>query len=115
MFEGPESRVTSPRAFVVLIGHTGDTDGILVNRNERGGSVEQVGGVSELNIFRAVLLADVKCGADFLHFLLRMERPQTLELSVMEGQTDGNCLGEKVEGREGTVGIVDMIYVPGCA
>ena len=92
MFEGPESRVMTPRAFAILIGHNGNADEILVNRNEQGGSVEQVEGVC------AVLFADVKCRADFLHFLLRMERLQTLGLSAVEGQTDGDDLGEEVGG-----------------
>ena len=86
----------SPRTLAVFVRHTGDTDGVLVLRNERGGGVEQVERVSELDVFRAVLFADVKRGTDFLHFLLRTKRPQTLELGVVKGQTDWKDLGEQM-------------------
>jgi hypothetical protein len=93
VFEGPESGIASPRAFTVFVGDAGDTDRLLVDGDERGGGVEQVEGVPELDVFRAVLLADVECGADFLHLLLRAKRPQTLEFGVVKGQTDGEDLG----------------------
>ena len=80
--------VTSPGTFAVLIRHTGDTDGVLVDRNERSGSMEQVEGVFELNVFRAVFLAYVECRTDLLHPFLGTKRRQTLELGVVEGQTD---------------------------
>jgi hypothetical protein len=37
--------------------------------------MKQVEGVSELDVFRAMFLADVECGADFLYLLLRAKRP----------------------------------------
>ena len=56
--------------------------------------MEQVEGVSELNVFCAVFLAYVECRTDLLHLFLGMKQPQTLELSVVEGQTDRHDLGE---------------------
>ena len=73
--------------------------------------MEQVEGVSELYVFRAVFLADVECGADFLHFFLRTKRPQTLELGIVEGQTDRDDLGQEVKRNEGAVVIFDVVYV----
>ena len=55
--------------------------------------MEQVERISELYVFRAVFFGDVERGADFLHFLLRTKWPKTLELGVVEGQTDGDGLG----------------------
>ena len=51
-------------------------------RNERSGGMEQAGGVSELNVFRAVFFAYVERRTDLLHLFLGMKRPQTLELRV---------------------------------
>ena len=73
--------------------------------------MEQVECVSELDVFRAVLLADVERGTDFLHFLLRTKRPQTLELSVVKRQTDRKDLGEQIDAGEGSVVIIDVVYV----
>ena len=75
MLEGPESGVASPRSFTVFIRDTSNTDGVLVDGNVRGGGMERVEGVSELDIFRTMFLADVERGTDFLHLLFRMERP----------------------------------------
>ena len=61
--------------------------------DKRRGSVQQVERVAELNILRAVRLADVECRADLLHLFLRAQGPQTLELSVVERQADGDDLG----------------------
>ena len=55
--------------------------------------MEQVEHVSKLYVFRAVLFGDVERGVDFLHSLLHMKCPKTLELGVVEGQTDGDDLG----------------------
>ena len=111
MLEGPESGVASPRPFTVFIRDTSNTDGVLVDGNVRGGGMEQVEGVPELDVFRAVFLADVECGADFLHFLLRTKWPQTLELGIVEGQTDRDDLGQEVKGNEGAVVVINMVYV----
>ena len=62
--------------------------------------MEQSKCVPELDIFHAVLPADVECGTDFLHLVLRAEWPQTLELGIVEGQTNRNDLGQEVNGSE---------------
>jgi hypothetical protein len=41
------------------------------------GGMEQIKCVPKPDIFHAVLLADVECGTEFLHLVLRAERPQT--------------------------------------
>ena len=73
--------------------------------------MEQVEGVSELNVFRAVFLAYVERRTDLLHLFLGTKRPQTPELSVVEGQTDRHDLGEQIDGSEGAMVIVDVVYV----
>ena len=93
VLERPERGVPSPRTLAVLVGHTGDTDRLLVDRDERGGGVEQVERVAELDVFRARLLGHVERAADLLHLFLRPERPQTLELGVVQTQTYGKDLG----------------------
>lgn len=85
VLESPESGVTSPRTLSVLVRHTGDTDGLLVHGNEGSSRVEQVERVTELHVLRAVLLADVERRADFLHLFLGAQRPETLELGIVEG------------------------------
>ena len=40
-----------------------------------------------------------------------MKRPETLELGIVEGQADGDDLGQQVNGSEGAVIIVDVVYV----
>ena len=58
-----------------------------------------------------MFLADIERGTDFLHLLFRTKRPQTLELGIVEGQTDRDDLGQEVKGNEGAVVIVNMVYV----
>jgi len=111
VLEGPESGVASPRSFTVFIRDTSNTDGVLVDGNVQGGGVEQVEGVSELDIFRAMFLTDVERRTDFLHLLFRTKRPQTLEFSIVEGQTNRDDLGQEVKGNESAVVVIDMVYV----
>ena len=70
MFHGPERRLMCLRTLAALVRHTGDTDGLLVDADERRGGVEQVECVTELHVLRAMLFADVERGTDFLHFFL---------------------------------------------
>jgi len=39
------------------------------------------------------------------------KRPQTLELGVVKGQADGKDFGEQIDGGEGSVVIIDVVYV----
>ena len=55
MLGGPEGGVASPGPFTAFIRDVSNANGILV---DRGGGMEQVEGVSELDTFRAVFLAD---------------------------------------------------------
>ena len=73
--------------------------------------MEQVEGVSELNVFRAVLFADIESGTDFFYLLPRAKRLKTLELGFVKRQTDGKNLGEQIDGGEGSVVIIDVVYV----
>ena len=95
VLECPERRVPGPRTLSALVGHTGDTNRLLMHRDERRCSVEQVERVSELDVLGAVLLADVERRADLLHLLIRAQRPQTLELGVVEGQQTRRTLGRR--------------------
>ena len=82
-----------------------------MHADERSRGVQQVERVSKLDILGAVFLADVECRTDLLHLFLCAERPQTLELGIMKGQTDGDDLGEQIYGRQGTVVVVDVVDV----
>ena len=72
MFQGPESGITSPTTFAVLqsealvsdprrkryrksnylVGHTSNTDRLLVDTDKRGRGVQQVEGIPELNVLQ---------------------------------------------------------------
>lgn len=60
--------------------------------NKRGGGVEKVERVPELHILGAVLFTDIERRAHLLHLLFRPQRPQALELGVMQRQADGHDL-----------------------
>jgi len=134
--KSPEGRVSSPGSLSVLVRHSSDSDRVLVNADERGGGVEQVERVPELDVLmerreerrissrktrrrgresedathlRAKLLRDVESSANLLHLLLRSKRPETLELGVVKGEADGDDLGEEVERSESAVVIVDVV------
>jgi hypothetical protein len=93
MFEGPECRVTSPRPFAISVRVTGNTNRLLVDRDEGGSGAENIEGVSELNVFRAVLLAHVERRTGLLHLFFSAKRPQNLELGVVQKQADGEDFG----------------------
>ena len=83
VLEGPKSGVSNPRAFAILFRDTSNAGRVLVNRYEGGDRMEQAKVVSELNVFRAFFLAEVKGRTNSLRPLLRPKRPQSLELSVI--------------------------------
>ena len=60
--------------------------------DERGSGVENVEAISELNVFRAMLLFGVERGTDLLH-LLDAKRLCTSELGILRGQEDREVLG----------------------
>ena len=62
---------------------------------DEGGGVEEVEGVTELNVLGATLLANVERRAHFLHLLPGPERPETLELGVVEERQEGMTLGSR--------------------
>ena len=54
--------------------------------------MENVEAISELNVFRAMLLVGVERGTDLLH-LLDAKRLCTSELGILRGQEDREVLG----------------------
>ena len=82
-----------------------------MHANERCGSVEKVERVPELHILGAMLLTHIESRADLLHLFFRSQRPQALELGVVQRQTDGDDSGQKVYGSERAMVVVDMVYV----
>ena len=109
--QSPERGITSPRTLSVLVRHTGDTNRLLVVRDERGGGVQEVERVAKLDVLGAHVLGNVERRAHLLHLLLRAQRPETLELGIVQRETDGHDLGKQVEGSEGTMVVVDVVDV----
>ena len=93
MLEGSECRIARQRTFAVLTRRTGNADGVLVFRNERGGDVDQAEGSSNWAYFMGccseILNMEVggePWGVDRWRRGHRAVRPGQLPLQILGGE-----------------------------
>ncbi|QBZ66478.1 hypothetical protein PoMZ_13457 [Pyricularia oryzae] len=111
VLETPEDGVAGQRTVAVLFGHAHGAEPALVQTEVAGTGVQQVEDGAVLHVLRDDLGGQAKHLAHLLALLGRSHGPETLELGVVERETDGDGLREEVERGGGSVVVVDVVDV----